>query len=168
MREEFGFGQDDYVVGNIGRMIPQKNQLFLIDAFAELKKQEPKAKLLLIGDGDLRKDIDKKIADLKLEDSVHIEKRREDANKCYSVMDVFAFPSIYEGLGMVAVEAQVAGVKVIASNQVPLEADMGLMQYRPLETHCFLSEKTDKKKDKYEISMLAPALEKIYGEKYAK
>jgi glycosyltransferase EpsF len=150
------------VVGNIGRMIPQKNQLFLIDAFAELKKREPKAKLLLIGDGELRKDIDQKIAELGLEDSVRIEKRREDANKCYSVMDVFAFPSIYEGLGMVAIEAQVAGVRVVASEYVPLEADMGLFQYRPLDVRKFLSGRADTKKKAYEISEQAPVLKNYY------
>ena len=162
LRKEFGFNDSDYVIGNIGRMIPQKNQLFLIDAFAEFRKQEPRAKLLLIGDGELREEIDQKIVMLGLEDFVHIEKYRNDVSKCYSAMDVFAFPSIYEGLGMVAVEAQIAGVKVVASENVPLEADMGLIQYRPLDVRSFLFMISEEKKKNYEISVQAPMLEKYY------
>lgn len=121
LRKEFGFSDEDFVVGNIGRMIPQKNQLFLLDAFNELKKENPNVKLLIIGDGDLRAKIDEKIEKLGLQKDVHIEKYRKDVNKCYSAMDLFAFPSIYEGLGMVAVEAQYSGLPCIISNHVPVD-----------------------------------------------
>lgn len=163
LREEFGFGQDDYVVGNIGRMVPAKNQLFLIDAFANLKKKNPSAKLLLIGNGPLRCKIDEKIEKLGLSDDVRIEKRREDINKCYSVMDVFAFPSLYEGLGMVAVEAQVAGVRVVASKDIPLEADMGLMQCRKLNKSTFLPNSSKTRIKKYDITKMAKKIVKLYG-----
>lgn len=132
LRKEFGFGEDDYVVGNIGRMIPQKNQLFLVDAFAEFKKKNPKAKLIIIGDGELKEKILSKIQKLGFEKDVRIESYRKDVNKCYSAMDVFAFPSIYEGLGMVAVEAQANGLEVIASKNVPTDIDMGSVHFEDL------------------------------------
>ena len=143
LRKEFGFEDDDYVIGNVGRMVTAKNQLFLIDAFCEYKKENPNAKLLIIGDGDLRPKIDEKIRKLGLQKDVHIEEYRKDINKCYSAMDLFAFPSIYEGFGMVAIEAQAAGVHVFASSHVPCEANVGLLDYRVLDND-FLCEK-DKK-----------------------
>lgn len=129
LRKEFGFKDSDYVIGNIGRMIPQKNQLFLVNAFSEFKKENPNAKLLIIGDGELKEKILAKIQKLGLEKDVHIESFRKDVNKCYSAMDIFAFPSIYEGLGVVAIEAQCNGLTVMASKNVPKDANIGLMKY---------------------------------------
>ena len=133
LRKEFGFTNDDFVIGNIGRMIPQKNQLFLLNAFCEFKKEKPNAKLLIIGDGDLRPRICETIRKLEIQNDVHIEKYRKDICECYSAMDCFAFPSIYEGLGMVAVEAQAAGLRVIASKNVPLDANVGNFEQRDLD-----------------------------------
>lgn len=129
LRKEFGFKDDDYVIGNFGRLIPQKNQLFLIDAFAEFKKKNSNAKLLIVGEGELRDKLEEKIASHGLSKDVRIEGFRKDLNECYSALDLFAFPSIYEGLGMVAVEAQVNGLVVLASNEVPKDANIGNMRF---------------------------------------
>lgn len=141
LRKEFGYKDDDYVIGNFGRLIPQKNQLFLIDAFAEFKKKNPDAKLLIVGEGELREKLEEKIASYGLSRDVRIEGFRKDLNKCYSALDLFAFPSIYEGLGMVAVEAQVNGLNVIVSACVPSEANIGLLTLHRLDKRLFLQEK---------------------------
>ena len=166
LRKEFGFTEDDYVVGNFGRLDPAKNQVFLVEAFAELKKKKPNAKLLIVGDGPLRSAIKKKAEKLGVAESVRMEPRRDDINKCYSALDVFAFPSLYEGLGMVAIEAQIAGLTVIASKNIPVEASIGNLRQSPLNASSFLEmvELSD-----YQIAKRAPLLMDIYGaEIYAK
>ncbi len=170
LRKEFGFKDDDYVIGNFGRMVPAKNQLFLINAFYELKKTTTNAKLLLIGDGPLRSKIDEKIEKLNLGKDIHIESRREDINKCYSVLDVFAFPSLYEGLGMVAVEAQVNGLDVLASAYVPDEANIGNMFKAGLGKGYLKERQRNNNKtnsSRYNISALAPKLQNEYEVIYA-
>ena len=166
LRKEFGIKSDDYVIGNFGRLIPQKNQLFLINAFAEYKKKTPKAKLLIIGDGPLFEKLEKKISKFGLADDVILESFREDINKCYSVLDLFAFPSLYEGLGMVAIEAQIAGVHVIASSNVPPEANVGNFEYRELNNSFLYTTKitasTNMKIDDYSISLKKNELEMFY------
>ena len=166
LRKAFGIKSDDYVIGNFGRLIPQKNQLFLINAFAEYKKKTPKAKLLIIGDGPLFEKLEKKISKFGLADDVILESFREDINKCYSVLDLFAFPSLYEGLGMVAIEAQIAGVHVIASSNVPPEANVGNFEYRELNNSFLYTTKitasTNMKIDDYSISLKKNELEMFY------
>lgn len=161
LRKEFGFKDDDYVIGNFGRLIPQKNQLFLIDAFAEFKKKNPNAKLLIVGEGELRDKLEGKIASYGLSKDVRIEGFRKDLNKCYSALDLFAFPSIYEGLGMVAVEAQVADVHVIASKNVPSDADIGNFEYRNLDKDFMIYSNEDRAKY-YDITEKAATMELLY------
>lgn len=165
LRKEFGFKDDDYVIGNFGRLIPQKNQLFLIDAFSEFKKKNPNSKLLIVGEGDLHDKLEEKIASYGLSDGVRIEGFRKDLNKCYSALDLFAFPSIYEGLGMVAVEAQVAGIHVVASENVPLDANIGNFEYRNLNKEDFLFCSNEDKIKHYDITKNSKELETYYEEK---
>lgn len=168
LRKEFGFKDDDYVIGNFGRMVSVKNQLFLIDAFAEFKKKNPNAKLLIVGEGDLLDKLEEKIASYGLTEDVRIEGFRKDLNKCYSALELFAFPSIYEGLGMVAVEAQVNGLNVLASKFVPDEANIGSLIKRELNLN-YLSIR-DRKKTKiddkqYDINNKVSYLNGLYREK---
>ena len=94
-----------------------------------------------MGEGELRDKLEEKIASYGLSNDVRIESFRKDLNKCYSALDLFAFPSIYEGLGMVAVEAQVNGLNAIASARVPSEANIGLLALHRLDKRLFLQEK---------------------------
>ena len=121
-REKFGILDDTLVIGHVGRFVEQKNHDFLIDIFYGLHNQEKKTVLMLIGQGSLENNILEKVKKLKLEDSVLFLGQRNDVHELYNAMDVFAFPSIYEGLGMVAVEAQVNNLEVVCSNYVPREA----------------------------------------------
>lgn len=121
IRKQLGV-QDAFVVGHVGRFAPQKNHSFLIECFYRLKRTESDAVLLLVGDGPLFDRIQKKVTDLGLEDSVIFLGQREDVNVLYQAMDVFVLPSLYEGLPLVGVEAQAAGLPCLFSDQVTDEA----------------------------------------------
>lgn len=118
-RKELKLKDTDIVVGHIGRFMKQKNHDFLIDVFNELHKENDNYKLILIGQGPLQNEIKEKVEALNLENFVMFLGQKEDANKYYQAMDLFLFPSLYEGLGMVFVEAQVSALPSIASTEVP-------------------------------------------------
>lgn len=118
-REELNINDDTLVIGHIGRFVAQKNHTFLVDIFNEVLKQKENAVLLLIGQGPLQEDIGRKVKDLGISNKVRFLGQREDVNELYQAMDVFVFPSLYEGLGMVLIEAQCSGLCCIASTEVP-------------------------------------------------
>lgn len=120
-RKELGL-EDKLVVGHIGRFCYQKNHDFLIDIFNEIHKQRQEAVLLLIGEGELEQDIRNKVKKLGLTDSVRFMGKQKDTSKFYQAMDCFVLPSRYEGLGVVAIEAQACSVPVICSTAVPKDA----------------------------------------------
>lgn len=122
IREQLGL-KNSFVVGHVGNMTPPKNHNFILEVFRHVSLINPNAKLLLIGDGYLREKIEEKISKLGLEQRVILLGVRSDVNRYYNAMDVFMFPSLFEGLGIVLVEAQTNGLKCVYSDQVPLEAD---------------------------------------------
>lgn len=125
IRSEFGIPQDAFVIGHVGRLETPKNHNFLLEIAAEAVKQEPKMRLLLVGDGSLRSNIEKKIAQLGLTEHVIFAGSRPDVPRLMQgAMDVFLLPSFQEGLGLVLVEAQAAGLPCIFSDIVPEEVDL--------------------------------------------
>ena len=118
-RKELGIAKDTLVVGHIGRFVTQKNHTQLIDIFNELQKMHEKSKLILVGQGPLKEEIEEKVKRLNLQDKVMFLGQRNDVNELYQVFDSFLFPSLYEGLGMVLIEAQTSGLKCITSTEVP-------------------------------------------------
>ena len=122
LRQEFGIKDSTVVIGHVGRFVQQKNHTFLVDVFKEYHEKNPDSKLLLVGSGPLEDEIKKRVEKLGLKDSVLFLGQRDDINKLYSVMDVFCLPSLYEGLPVVGVEAQAAGLLTIFSNGVSSEA----------------------------------------------
>jgi glycosyltransferase involved in cell wall biosynthesis len=122
VRASLGIGDPAFVVGHAGRLSQQKNQSFLLAAFRQVLVVRPDALLILAGDGDLRGQIEREVLSLGIERSVMMLGLRHDVNELYQAMDVFALPSKYEGLGMVAIEAQASGLSVVASDAVPKEA----------------------------------------------
>lgn len=126
--------EDKFVVGHIGRMAPQKNQKFLLKIFAEVRKENDKAVLLMIGDGILRHEIEKEILDLALADSVILLGVRKDIPELLMAMDIFVLPSLFEGLGIAALEAQATGLKCILSDEIPKEVDCGNCEFISLNT----------------------------------
>ena len=133
IRSQYGIKDDDFVVGHVGRFYPQKNHEFLIDVFAEVRKQKSNAKLLLLGDGPLQDKIRQKVDDLGLADVIIFAGLQKDAAPFYNAMDVFCFPSHWEGLGIVLLEAQYNGLHCIASDIVPREVNISEeIQYKKI------------------------------------
>lgn len=118
-RKELNIDDDTLVIGHVGRFVEQKNHRFLIDIFNEVHKQNEKSILLLVGQGPLMEEIKEKVKSLGIEDCVKFLGQRNDISELYQVMDLFLFPSLYEGLGMVAVEAQVSGLPCVVSTEIP-------------------------------------------------
>lgn len=110
------------VIGHIGHFTIQKNHMFLLDVFAAIHKIRNDTTLVLIGDGTLRNEIEEKVKQLDLQQDVILLGNREDVAQLLQAMDVFVLPSNWEGLGMVLIEAQAAGLPCFASTAIPQEA----------------------------------------------
>ena len=120
-REKFGW-QNKIVIGHIGRFVPQKNSVFMMEIFAQVCKQEPDTKLCLIGAGELKQPMLDKAKDLGVIKHVDYLGCREDIQQFYNAMDIFLLPSLYEGLPVVGLEAQSCGLPVFFSTEVTREA----------------------------------------------
>jgi len=120
-RKELSIKKNTLVIGHIGRFVKQKNHEFLLDIFKEIHEKEPNSILLLAGTGPLLEDIKKKVEELDLTDNVKFLGQRNDANELYQAMDIFLLPSLYEGLPVVGVEAQAAGLLCILSTSMTEE-----------------------------------------------
>ena len=120
-RKELNIKDDTLVIGHIGRFVAQKNHDYLIDIFNEVLKKNNNSILLLVGQGPLMEEIKNKVKELKLNDSVKFLGQRRDANELYQAFDVFLLPSLYEGLPVVGVEAQAAGLLCYLSDDMTKE-----------------------------------------------
>ena len=109
VRTELGL-KDSFVVGHVGRMAKQKNHKFLIEIFDCIKKMNTNAKLLLVGDGPLAQEIHNQVNELGLEESVLFLGIRNDIGRILCACDAFCLPSLFEGLGIVNLEAQASGL----------------------------------------------------------
>lgn len=123
-RKELGIADDTFLIGHVGRFMPQKNQAFLVDVLADLLPKRSNTMLAFVGDGPDRPAVQQHAVELGIADYVLFLGQRSDVNRLYQAFDVFCLPSLYEGLGMVAVEAQVAGLPCLLGDAVPLEADV--------------------------------------------
>lgn len=122
LREELGIPQDAFVVGHVGRFTYAKNHTFLLKIFAELLEAKPNAYLLLVGEGELQEQIRQQIQNLDLQDKTIFTGVRQDANELYSLMDTFCLPSRYEGMPVVAWEAQANGLPCVLADTMTSEA----------------------------------------------
>lgn len=132
IRDSLGIDRE-FVLGHVGRFSREKNQEFLIDIFNELINIKPNSILMLVGDGSKISMIKAKVKSLNLEGKVIFMGRRSDVNKLYQAMDIFVFPSLSEGLGSVAIEAQASGLKCIISDSVTKEVDIYNTSFLSLE-----------------------------------
>mgnify|MGYP003291139149 CR=1 FL=1 len=123
MRRELELG-DALTVGHVGRLIGVKNHDFLLDVFAQLHRSRPDAVLLLVGNGPLEEQLREKAARLGISGHIQFLGVRSDVPELMQAMDVFVLPSLYEGLGISAVEAQAAGLPCLLSENVPWECRM--------------------------------------------
>ena len=122
MRRKLGIGKQTFVVGHIGRFTEPKNHKYLIELFSILKRTNPDCCLLMVGSGELFNDMRTYCEKLNIMDSVIMPGSRADTENFYQVMDVFVFPSLWEGLGIVAIEAQANGLPCLVSENIPQEA----------------------------------------------
>lgn len=120
-RREFQI-DNKLVIGHIGRFNIPKNHEFLIEIFKTVYDKNNNVVLMLVGDGELRHVIEKKVEDLGLMGSVIFTGVRSDISELLQAMDVFVFPSLYEGLGIAIIEAQASGLPCIVANTIPREA----------------------------------------------
>ena len=116
--------ENKLVIGHIGRFNKQKNHEFLIDIFKALHEKQPNSMLVMVGEGDLKPLIEKKVANLGLSSHVKFLGVRSDISNIMQGMDLFLFPSLFEGLPVVLVEAQAAGLKCIVSDTITKETDV--------------------------------------------
>ena len=124
VRKRENIPSDAFVVGHVGRFDENKNHSFLIGIFAEIYQQNPKAYLLMIGNGETLPEIEEKLTKAGLEDHSKILSYRTDVPDLLNAMDCFVFPSIYEGLGIVLIEAQKMKLPCFAASSVPKAAEI--------------------------------------------
>ena len=122
VRESLGIAEGCFCVGHIGRFMEQKNHRFLLKAFQAFSQRMADAKLVLVGEGKLEDEMRSLARELGVEDRVVFAGFADDASSFYSAFDCFMLPSLYEGLGMVAIEAQANGLPCLLSDKVPAEA----------------------------------------------
>jgi len=178
--------ENKFVIGHVGRFVKVKNQGFIVDIFNEIQKEKGNSILLFIGDkygstGDKHAstfdELKCKVKKLNLEGKVIFLPPRNDIHKIYQAFDLFLFPSLYEGLGMVLIEAQIAGLPCITSDAVPADAKISnLATFLSLsKTADYWSKKCielsdvkrkshvdEAKKNSFDIVEEAKKLEKIY------
>ncbi|WP_341736432.1 glycosyltransferase [Microcoleus sp. CAWBG640] len=133
LRRELGIPEDAFVIGHVGRFEEQKNHLFILEIAAIVAQKEPGMRLLLIGDGILRPMIEEKVKQMSLTPCIIFAGLRSDVPQLMqSVMNIFLLPSIHEGLPVVGIEAQAAGLPFVLSDVVTEELDRGLPLIRRL------------------------------------
>lgn len=126
VRESLNISLETLVIGHVGNMNPVKNHKFLIEIFQAVNKKVPNSILCLVGDGQLRKDIEGYIQNVGLIDKVKILGIRNDVNDLLKAFNVFMLPSKFEGLPVSIIEAQAAALPCIISDNITSEVDMGL------------------------------------------
>ena len=124
IRKEYKIEENTKVFGHVGTMSLVKNHKFLIKVFYEYNKLESNSKMILIGKGDLKKDLEKQVQKLKIQDKVLFLDNRDDVEKIYSAMDIFVIPSLYEGFNVALMEAQVNGLTCYASTNIFEESNV--------------------------------------------
>lgn len=122
-RKKLGI-ENNLVIGHVGRFVFSKNHVFLLKVFKQITVQNPETKLILVGNGPLKEEVEAQIKELELENNVILYGETSEVYRLYNAFDMFVFPSIYEGLGIVLVEAQANGLPVVASDSIPHEVKL--------------------------------------------
>lgn len=131
-KEDFGFGNNDVIIGSVGRLASEKGHLYLIEAAVIILKVIPQAKFLIIGDGPYRKKLEDYAGNLGITESVRFLGLRKDIPQLLSIMDVFVLPSLYEGQGIAVVEAMAMALPVVATRvggvvEVIIDGETGIL-----------------------------------------
>lgn len=133
-REELHIQPEEFLIGEVGRFDPQKNQKYAVEILAECRKKNFPAKLILIGEGPLMETVRQQVEELQLQEYVIFTGLQKNVVPFYLAMDFFLLPSFYEGLPGVAVEAQASGLRGILSDAITTETAMtSLMEFRNVQ-----------------------------------
>lgn len=124
MRQDLGIAEDTFVLGHIGRFTVPKNHQFLVELFAEYHKENPNSRLLLVGDGELFGTVQQQCTQLGIRDAVIMVGSKTNTEDYYQTMDVFVFPSLWEGLPVSVVEAQANGLHCLLSDVITHDVDL--------------------------------------------
>lgn len=183
VRTLLGIPEDTFVMIHVGRFAKEKNHEYLVKILENYKKvAQSEWKVILVGSGPLEESVKTQVRESNLMDHVLFLGSRKDVNELYSAADMFIFPSLHEGLGIVVIEAQASGLPCIVSDAVPPEADMGVgllntlslqddfdkwsemivCKKRGIETR--EEQKTTILKGKYNIKLVAAQMQKFYLE----
>lgn len=132
-RKQLGL-DNKYIIGNVGSLKKTKNQKYILELFSELKKTSEGYiyHLLLVGDGELREELENLAISLNIDEDVTFLGARSDVNDLLQAMDVFLLPSLYEGLPVIGIEAQTSGLPCIFSSNVTKEVDVCNSIFLPL------------------------------------
>ena len=134
IRQELGMTKDVLVVGHVGRFNQQKNHGFLLEIFKAIQEKNENSILLLVGQGEQELDIRKKASALGISAQIVFMGVRADVPQLLSAMDVFVFPSLYEGMPNTVIEAQATGLPCVIADTITREADItGLVRYMSLQ-----------------------------------
>lgn len=172
IRQTLGILPDQFVVGHVGRFSKVKNHEFVLDVFNHILKYKD-AHLLLIGNGVLLPLIKFKIKRLGLEKKVTILTHRSDVNRLLKAMDVFIFPSLFEGFGIALLEAQAAGLRCVISDTIPdvarvFDSTVAVSLSRPAEYWCniiiddSITQPHTATLEEYDIVPIVKQLQKMY------
>ena len=183
VRKELGIPEEAVVIGHVGRFAPPKNHTFIVDCFNELLKEKMNAYLLLVGEGELKQEIVTKVSGLGISDHVIFAGLRTDVNRMLQAMDVFLFPSLYEGLPVSLIEAQAAGLPCLISDKVPIECKKTDLVYQYslkdnaskwveyIERALYIQKKNTQKQiaeNGFDIKVNAEKLQNFYLQEYKK
>ena len=146
VRTELGLENSVFLCGHAGTFSAPKNHAFLLDVFCEIVKKTPSAKLLLIGEGVLLEPTKEKARQLGVLEKIIFRKNLSNVNEHLMAMDLFIFPSLFEGFGMVSLEAQATGLNIIQSDTIPTDTML---------TDCVVSMSLQEKASKWAATALA-------------
>lgn len=124
VRDELNIPVTARVLGNVGRFTKQKNQMYLVQMFNEILKKDSNSYLIIVGDGPLKDHIENYVKELGITEHVKFLGVRNDINEIMQAIDVFIMPSLYEGLPIVAVEAQASGAAMVLSDTISKETQL--------------------------------------------
>lgn len=155
IRKKLGIQENEILIGNIGRMEKQKNQKFLIDVFNDTYMQKNNVKMLIIGTGSLEEDLKQYVKTLKIDNNVIFLKNIKNVNDYMQAMDMFLLPSLYEGLGIVLIEAQMSGVYCLTTkNTVAIETKITPnIKYLILDRKLWTDEVVNYKRNDREVTI---------------
>jgi glycosyltransferase EpsF len=181
LRDRIGLPRDFLLIGHVGRFEVQKNHRFLVEIFGSLAARLPTARLVLVGDGPLRPQIEQLVKAKGLENHVFFLGVRADVPEIMGCLDVFLFPSLWEGIPLTLLEAQAAGVPCVVSNVISDEADLGIGLLHPVSLEAgsevwvdhvmralqnnrpdWILRKEALKRNRYDVQQVAELLARIY------